>query len=587
MIQLLYIDLFCGAGGTSTGVNEARLYDEQCARVIACVNHDPTAIASHAANHPDALHFIEDIRTLNLTPLMRHIKACRKEYPQALIVLWASLECTNFSRAKGGQPRDPDSRTLAEHLFRYIEAIDPDYIQIENVEEFMSWGALDKNGKPLSKDRGRCYVRWVNKVKQYGYNFDFRILNAADYGAYTSRKRFFGIFAKKGLPIAFPVQTHCKNGEHTLFGSLEPWKPVREVLDFEDEGNSIFDRKKPLSEKTLERIYAGLIKFVAGGKDAFMVKYNSMSQRGKYVPPSLDEPCPTVATQGRLALASVSFLSKQFSGQPECKNVSIDEPAGTITTIDHHAFVSVHYGNGFNTSCEAPAATLTAKDKMALVQAERFVVDYRFNNTGHSIEEPAPTICTVGQIGVASCKFIANEYSGGGQLSSIEQPNPAVLTNPKQKLVTVKPWLMDTNFSNVGSSINEPSRVITANRKHHYLMNPQFGSDNGQQTDVMPSFITVNDAGEIVIEIYETDSPMTAKIKEFMALYNIVDIKMRMLKVVELKRIQGFPDDYVLMGNQSDQKKFIGNAVHTSIPKAWCPVLCQAIQTLKPQVAAV
>lgn len=141
MIQLLYIDLFCGAGGTSTGVNEGRLYDEQCARVIACVNHDPTAIASHAANHPDALHFIEDIRTLNLTPLMRHIKACRREYPQALIVLWASLECTNFSRAKGGQPRDPDSRTLAEHLYRYIETINPDFIQIENVEEFMSWGA--------------------------------------------------------------------------------------------------------------------------------------------------------------------------------------------------------------------------------------------------------------------------------------------------------------------------------------------------------------------------------------------------------------------------------------------------------------
>lgn len=210
MIQLLYIDLFCGAGGTSTGVNEARLYDEQCARVIACVNHDPTAIASHAANHPDALHFIEDIRTLNLTPLMRHIKACRKEYPQALIVLWASLECTNFSRAKGGQPRDPDSRTLAEHLYRYIETITPDFIQIENVEEFMSWGPLDKNGRPLSMDRGRDYVRWIRNVKGYGYNYDYRILNSADYGARTTRKRYFGMFAKKGLPIVFPSPTHSR-----------------------------------------------------------------------------------------------------------------------------------------------------------------------------------------------------------------------------------------------------------------------------------------------------------------------------------------------------------------------------------------
>ena len=260
----------------------------------------------------------------------------------------------------------------------------------------------------------------IHTGKRYGYNYEYRIMNAADYGAYTSRKRFFGIFAKYGLPIVFPEPTHSKTGEAGLFNDTQKWKPVRDVLDFEDEGKSIFSREKPLSEKTLERIYAGLIKFVAGGKSAFMVKYNSVNQKtGKYVPPSLDSPCPTVATQGRLALASVAFLSKQFGGAPEGKNISVEEPAGTITTIDHHAFVSVHYGNGFNTSCDAPAATLTAKDKMALVQAERFVVNYRFNNTGHSIEEPAPTICTVGQIGVASCKFIANVYSGGGQLSSI------------------------------------------------------------------------------------------------------------------------------------------------------------------------
>ena len=137
------------AGGTSTGVNTARLHGEQCAEVIACVNHDANAIASHAANPPDALHFTEDIRTLELSPLVHHLQKCRTKNPDALVVLWASLECTNFSRAKGGQPRDADSRTLAEHLFRYIEAIDPDYIQIENVEEFMSWGELDENGKPV------------------------------------------------------------------------------------------------------------------------------------------------------------------------------------------------------------------------------------------------------------------------------------------------------------------------------------------------------------------------------------------------------------------------------------------------------
>lgn len=104
-INLLYIDLFCGAGGTSTGVESARIDGKQCAKVIACVNHDANAIASHAANHPDALHFTEDIRTLELSPLIEHLAKCKAQYPGAAVVLWASLECTNFSKAKGGQPR--------------------------------------------------------------------------------------------------------------------------------------------------------------------------------------------------------------------------------------------------------------------------------------------------------------------------------------------------------------------------------------------------------------------------------------------------------------------------------------------------
>lgn len=554
MVNLLYIDLFCGAGGTSTGVNSARIKGEECAKVVACVNHDANAIASHASNHPEALHFTEDIRTLQLSPLTAHLDQCRAANPGALTVLWASLECTNFSKAKGGQPRDADSRTLAEHLFRYIDAIDPDYIQIENVEEFMSWGEVDENGKPISMDKGKSYLRWVRKVKSYGYDFEHRILNAADYGAYTSRKRFFGIFAKKGLPIVFPEPTHSKRGGNGLFGVTKPWRPVREVLNLEDEGNSIFDRKKPLAEKTLERIHAGLIKFVAGGKDAFLIKYNSMSQRGKYVPPSLDDPCPTVATQGRLALAKVSFLYKQFSGSPEGKNISVDEPAGTITTVDHHAFVSVHYGNGYNIPLEHPAPTLTTKDRLELI----------------------------------TCNFIANEYSGGGQLSSIEAPNPALLTNPKQKLVTVCPWVMDTNYGNIGSSIDEPSRVITANRKYHYLVNPQFASagssiDNPCFTliarmDKRPPCLVVTETGDVAIQILDTDSPMMVKIKEFMAMYGIVDIKMRMLYIDELKLIQGFPEDYILIGTQSEQKKFIGNAVEVTIARKLCEALCGSLR---------
>lgn len=577
-IRLLYIDLICGAGGTSTGVEKATFHGNKCAKVIACVNHDANAIASHAANHPDALHFTEDIRTLELSPLVAHTERMRLLHPNAYLVLWASLECTNFSKAKGGQPRDADSRTLAEHLFRYIEALRPDYIQIENVEEFMSWGDMDENGHPISKDKGKSYVRWVNNVCKYGYCFDWRILNAADYGAYTTRKRFFGQFARKGLPIAFPTQTHAKSPlcrdavaapQHpTLFpDDMQPWKPVREVLDLNDEGESIFGRKKPLVEKTLERIYAGLIKFVAGGKEAFLVKWNSMKD-GRYNAPSLDEPCPTLPCRNTLAYAKVQFLSKQFGGDPAGKNISVEEPAGTITCRDHHAFVSAHYGNGYNTSVDAPAPTLTCKDRLGLVTS-KFIVNHRFNNNGRSIEEPAPTICTVGQLSVADCKFLANEYSGGGQLSSIEQPNPAVMTTPKQKLVSVKPC------SVCGDGIATK-----------YLMNPQFASQGGSidnpcftliaRMDKMPPYLVSTKEG-LAIEVYETDSPATIQIKEFMALYGIADIRMRMLRIPELKRIMGFPEDYTLIGTQAEQKKFIGNAVEVNMARVLCEALCKRL----------
>lgn len=543
MINLLYIDLFCGAGGTSSGVEYARVNNEKCAKVVACVNHDRNAILSHQANHPDALHFTEDIRTLELSPMVEHLQRMKNQYPDAYVVLWASLECTNFSRAKGGQPRDADSRTLAEHLFRYIEALRPDYMQIENVEEFMCWGELDKNGKPISRHKGTSYIRWVRHVCDYGYTYDWRLLNAADFGAYTSRKRFFGQFARKGLPIAFPTKTHAKatvpSGSpdgRTLFpDQYRPWKPVREVLDLQDEGSSIFTKKKPLCEKTLERIYAGLVKFVAGGKnnaDAWILKYNSMNSDGHHNPPGIDEPCPVVAVQNRLGLVKCRFLSKQFSGDPMSKNQSIDRPAGTVTTVDHHAFVTAYYGNGYNSSIEDPAPTVTTKDRLSIV----------------------------------NCQFIANEYSGGGQLSSLDQPNPAVLTKPKQQLVSAQ-YLMNPQYQSPGSSIDKPCFTLIArmDKMPPYLVStvPE-GSPSGEP--------------QLAIVIYDTDSPMTRKVKQFMAAYGLIDIRMRMLKISELKRIMGFPDSYILVGTQAEQKKYIGNAVEVNMSRVLCEALSRRLQ---------
>lgn len=511
--QMLFIDLFAGAGGVTSGIEHARCFDKKAAKVIACVNHDATAIASHKANHPDALHFTEDIRTLDLTALITIARHARKMNPTARLYLWASLECTNFSKAKGGLPRDADSRTLAEHLFRYMDAIDFDGIFIENVEEFMSWGPLDDNGKPISKERGVDYLKWVDNVKDYGFDFQHKILNAADFGAYTSRKRYFGIFVKTGEQIIFPTPTHSKKITH----GLKPWKPVKDVLDFTDEGESIFTRKKPLSDRTMERIYAGLVKYVAKGDTSWLMKYNSMNGKtGKHIPPSIHEPCPTIAAQSRIGLVNTSFIA-------------------------------YYYGQITLSSTQDPCNTLRTKDTGQVVTPQ-FWIDRQFGQ-------------------------------GGGKNSSIEEPIGTLPSVPKANLASA--WILSPHFDNKGASIDKPMKTITANRKHHCLMFPQWGLNCGHSIEkpspvlparmdkMVPYIIQADETGiPIAIAVFDDDSEIIKKIKVFMAAYGIVDIKMRMLRIKELKLITGFDENYVLKGTQQEAKKHIGNAVPVLLAQA-------------------
>jgi DNA (cytosine-5)-methyltransferase 1 len=496
------IDLFCGAGGTSTG---AHLADGDIT-VTACVNHDRKAIESHALNHPKAKHFIEDIRNPEVVFLLKiRVNALRKLYHGCIITIWASLECTNFSKAKGGQPRDADSRTLAEHLFMYLDELQPDYLMIENVIEFMCWGPLCENGKPISKRAGTDYLRWINNVQSYGYDFEWRQLNAADFGAYTSRTRYFAQFAKYGMPIAWPEPTHTK----TEGVNLKKWKPVKEVLDLNQFGNSIFNRKKPLVENTLKRIYAGLIKFVASGDESFIQSY--------------------------------------YSGNDSHRNHSIDEPAKTVTT----------------------------NNRIALVNAD-FLQSYYGNGNAHSVDEPCPTVSTKDRF--AKINYLMMNYTSGQHVRSIDYPAGAVVGNDKHNVVSVFPWVQPMSFDNNGRSIDEPAPTVLASRKHHYLINPQF-SNNGNSIDVpAPVIIARQDKKPLgliscelgegySIPVYEDDCETMVKIKIFMAHFGVVDIKMRMLFVNELLKIQGFPEDYKLVGNQTDQKKFIGNSVEVTTAK--------------------
>lgn len=526
-LEFLIIDLFAGAGGVTTGFDLAVDSEgNKIAKVIAAVNHDPLAIQSHWKNHPDVLHFEEDIRTLDLTELVKALFVQKSQYPNAKVILWASLECTNFSKAKGGQPRDADSRTLADHLERYIVALDPDYVMIENVVEFMSWGPLDENGKPLSKKNGIEWIRWKQEICSMGYYDEWTEMNSADFGAYTSRNRLFGCFAKHGLPIAWPEKTHSKVPEKSsLFRSTEKWKPVREVLDLNDEGESIFSRKKPLVENTLKRVYAGLIKYVAGeGKKEFLAKY--------------------------------------YSGRPMGKVIPTDGPTGAITTVDGHAYVKTvfltsYYSSGDNNqSIENPSNTIVARDNMAMVQAQ----------------------------------WIDREYNGEHNHSAIDTAMGVIPTVPKANLVTANKFIVGSHFEGNASSLDNPLPTITANRKYHYIVNPGWIKGNVSSVenpcpviiarqDKTPLQMIVAVEGMFNIPIYEDDSETMILIKQFMAMFGIVDIKMRMLRVRELLMIQGFPKNYKLLGNQNDQKKFIGNSVVPHVVKAWIEALNTKIKT--------
>lgn len=481
------IDLFCGAGGTSEGIHLADC-DSQ---VIACVNHDETAIESHKLNHPKAKHFIEDIRNPEVIFFLKlRVDALRKLYPDCVITIWASLECTNFSKAKGGLPRDADSRTLANYMPMYLEALQPDYFMIENVVEFKAWGPLDEQGKPISMKKGVDFLNWVEKIKSYGYRYSERELNSADFGAYTARNRYFAQFALNGMPIEWPEPTHSKNPKsNNLFSSsLKKWKPVKDVLQLDNDGKSIFNRKKPLVENTLKRIYAGLVKFVGKEDESFnkkcdfILKYNSTNKKGKHNPPSINEPCPTVAVQNRLGKVSANFLQS-------------------------------YYGNG----------------------------------QAHSIDNPLPTIPTKDRFGKVN--YLVMNY-GNGNTRSVEVPGATVLNNDKHNLVSTTQYLLNPQFKNPGNSIEKPSPTIIARQ------------------DKKPLGLISCEIGKgFKIPVYEDDCETMVKIKLFMAHYGIIDIKMRMLFVDELKQIQGFPKDYKLQGTQTQQKKFIGNSVEVTTAK--------------------
>lgn len=482
---IYWIDLFCGAGGTSTGIH---LADENT-KVIACVNHDANAILSHLKNHPDAVHYTEDIKDFAVVgKLKAQVDQLRASEPNCIIKIWASLECTNFSNAKGGEAKDPDSRSLAEHMYMYLEALKPDSFWVENVREFLKYGPLDENNKPIKELEGTFYDEWVQRIQSYGYLYDYKIMNSADYAACQKRKRLYIQFPKPKFGIDWPAPTHAKEP----IAGLKKWNPVKNALDFTIQGNSIFNRKKPLSPKTIKRIMAGVQKFVPKGETTFTKQYNS--------------------------------------GNDALRTGSINEPIGTVTT----------------------------NNRFAIVETKSHLNTY-YNHGGlHSINEPAPTVTTKDRIAKVDVNFIDNQY-GNGFATSIESPVGALTTVPKFNIVKAEHFIFNPSWFGNEGSIDEPCYTIVARQ------------------DKAPLYLIRMENGLLQVPIYEGDCEATIELKKLMLQYNISDIKMRMLVIPELKLIQGFPENYELVGSQKDQKKYIGNAVEVNQAKAIVKCICNTV----------
>ena len=346
------VDLFCGAGGESQGIHWA-LGDD--IRLFA-VNHWERACETHARNFPKDECVCQDIQTVIPTDLVKD---------RQVELMWASPECTNFSLARGGRPMDDQSRCTPFDILRWLTMLDVKRLIVENVKEFLTWGPLGKDDRPIQSRKGEFFGMFVNAIRALGYTVDWRLCNAADFGAPTTRTRFFLQAVRGGKKIVWPEPTHARRGQEAdmFSATLKPWVPARDIIDWSLPCPAIDGRERPLSENTMRRILNGISRFWGEGARPFLCRYNGGENR---VHP-LTEPVPVLDTSNRYGL--VRPLIAELRGKSGCRPVS--EPLSTVSCSGaHHALVMEYYGNGV---CHDPGAeplpVVTTKERFALVEA--------------------------------------------------------------------------------------------------------------------------------------------------------------------------------------------------------------------------
>lgn len=424
----LIVDSFAGGGGASMGIELALGRSPDIA-----INHDPEAIAMHQANHPHTRHYCESV--WDVSP-----KKATGGKPMGLA--WFSPDCKHFSKAKGGKPVDKAIRGLAWVVIRWARDVRPRVIILENVEEFQTWGPLLENGKPCPMRKGFTFRRWLNELERLGYKVEFRELRACDFGAPTTRKRFFLIARCDGQPIVWPAPSHGP-------GRAQPWRMAAECINWSLECPSIFDRERPLAENTMRRIARGLRRYVLESPDPFIVPLTHHGDRRVH---PIGEPLPTVtgAHRGELALVSPSLVQVGYGereGQaPRC--LDIQQPLGTVVAQGQKhalvtAFLAKHYGDRGQrpgSSMLEPFDTVTAVDHHSLIASH--LVKMRgsletHHTTAQDWREPAPTI-TAGGTHLAEVRAFLIKYYGTDGDPELRQPLHTITTRDRFGIVTIR-----------------------------------------------------------------------------------------------------------------------------------------------------
>lgn len=415
-------DLFCGAGGMSTGLIQA------CQELgfdvdLLAINHWQVAISTHRKNHPQANHLCESMD--NVDP--------RKAVPGGrLNILVASPECTHHSNARGGKPRSEQSRASGFHILRWAEALYVENIFIENVKEFVDWGPIGADGKPLKSKKGAMFRAFCLSLEALSYRVDWRIVNCADYGDPTTRRRFFLQARRGNRKIAWPEPTHTIDGHETLFGKSEKWLAARECIDWELKGQSIFRRKKPLKPNTIARIAHGLKKFGGPAADPFLVMlYGTGKSR------SVERPMPTVTANGQHIGLCEPFIMPIDNGSNGPSGArDIDSPLPTIIASKSRLglvepFITILKGQSNVRSVDDPLPTLTTNPHLYL--CEPFMVTMKGKKSMRSVDKPMATITTIP--GIYLCEPFLVKYNGTGKAQSVDRPIDTITTKDRFGLV--------------------------------------------------------------------------------------------------------------------------------------------------------